>query len=49
MWPMMEHRNKNRRLRKPQKERNLDRRKTERRSLIDWIDLYLNDDNPHIS
>ncbi|MBI9098726.1 MAG: hypothetical protein JEY91_09625 [Spirochaetaceae bacterium] len=49
MWPMIEKRKKSRRLKSERKNQNSDRRKNNRRKFFNWIELFLDDDNPDIS
>ena len=49
MWPIIDKRNKKRRNRLAKKNKYSDRRKEERRSFRNWIELYLNDDDSFIS
>lgn len=49
MWPIVENRKKNRRYKSSGKRKNSDRRKKDRREIQNWIDLFLNDDDPYIS
>jgi len=49
MWPVIDKRNKKRRKHLSKKLRNSDRRKEERRYFRNWIELFLNDDDPFIS
>jgi hypothetical protein len=49
MWPLKEKRRKKRRKSGVIKKQKIERRDTERRKDLNWMELYLDDDEPEIS
>ena len=49
MWPLIEHRIKKRRHFNKYKKKLKNRRQIERRHYLNWIELYLNNEDPDIS